>query len=933
MSEFKPPTPIAEFLDAQKTSTVNARFGNLAQGSLQVRTIGKGKYRIKKQPLPLTHPAFSLVEQFAPGFTPALIIGVDDSKVIGEVALAAGEKVEGIAHRIQKTPEMLGLSGFAIGTLPTITNTIQGGSLHFGLKGVRLSLGSAFTGKFNLDVFDTTVSFDGSVPVGVKGLGNGNLDLKRAPSGLITGRVAVALSSTSVSGNVDVAWDGVSMTGLGKVPYKGEKFSGEVSLFMMEKKQAEQLAKAKQPPSAAPVPAAQPSNKAPAHIEYVIFGEGNLGFSFTQWLNGTAQVIIDAKGNLTVISELRPQKEFNLFHPPQKDYVKELFKFEIHATYGLPPIADVFIFASIGMDLFAKLGPARIYDIVIIGDYSTDPTVAKKFSIGGKLNLSAAAGVRLRIEAGAGLEILGHDIKAGAGINGIAGIKAYAQAEPVVGYREKAVEGQDLKGEWFISGTLEIAAQPFLGLGGDLFVELETPWWSPLSDDKWTWPLFNKEWPLGGVIGMQVSVEHVFGSGELPKFDLKPLKEFNGENCVTELYKDNAKAGPGKELDQKGQWGEKNTPAANPPPKTPQPGNLKPGKPPSLPKAKPKQVAKTKGKPATPDARTKGGKPVKQLKAEAEKKGKGPKGKDLGKDGKSDATTKKADGSTSQEKKGKLHEALMEAQRVARKRGTTREMVDRALPEIAKRFGLSSLRTVDHGEESYRIHGELNPKEDSEDLPNLLDVARAVAKIGRDLKARKTQFDVRVATLDDARAVIAKALPKAIEMASPTPGSGYNSEVDQKNMEAFRKFRKEGLAFHVDVQRYQVSEIRERLKQEIGTVTTARDRALTEVKYHRDNPEWSARNQDSLRKSEQNLEAHKQRLGNLQEISDNLSQHLEDWKRLEKEGVLYGHKTVKADESLHRTVPHVNVQGVTQVTTRTETLELSIKLTIYVKGQ
>ena len=702
MAEFKPPEPFAGFLESRKSATVNVRFGELAQGPLAVKRAGKGKFRIKKQPLTLTHPAFGLVAQFAGGLTPALFVRVDDSKVIGEVGLTDGKKFENIAHRIQKTPEMLGLAGFTINSLPTLKNTIEGGSLHLGLQGVSLKLGSAFAGKFNFDVVDSNVSFDGSVAVVVKGLANGTLELKRAASGLITGKAAIALSLTkSFSGNVDVVWDGTSITGVGKVGYQGEKFSGEVTLQMMEKNQALALAQAKQaPPDAAPAAAPASPAKKPAKIDYVVFGEGNLGFQFTPWLSGTAQAIFDPKGNLTVIGELKPQKEFNLFNPPQKDYVKDLFKFEIRASYGLSPIADVFIFASVGMDIFAKLGPARIYDIFIKGTYSTDPTVAKNFSIGGTLNLSAAAGVRLRIEAGAGLEILGHDIKAGAGITGIAGIKAYAKADPVVGYREKAVEGQDMKGEWFISGSLELAAQPFLGLGGDLFIELETPWWSPLSDHKWTWPLFNKEWPLGGVIGMLVLVEHVFGSGEFPKFEMKPLKEFNAENCLTELYKDNAKSGPGKEAEQKGQWAEKNTPAADPPPKVPQPSSLKPGKP-STQKAKAKQVAKTKGKPATPDARTKGGKRVDQMQAEAQKKGKGPKGKDLSKSGKDT-------GRTGEEKMRDVKAAAATVDALAKK-GLRGKELERELPAIKTKYQLTAI-VVEHGPKGFRVIAEINPR-------------------------------------------------------------------------------------------------------------------------------------------------------------------------------------------------------------------------------
>src|SRR6185369_1495887 len=489
MTEFKPPAAIAEVLDASKTSAINARFGNLAQGPIEVKTVSKGKYQIKDQPLGLAHPAFARVAEFAPGLAPALIIKTQGSKLTGEVGLAGGKRIEKISTLIQQKPEMLGLAGFTISSLPTITNTIEGGSLHLGLKGVRIKLGSAFAGTFNFEVIDTSVAFDGNADVKVKGLADGKLEMKRTADALITGKGSVGLTlPKNFSGGLDVAWDGVSITGQGKVGYKGEKFSGEVTLNLMEKKQAEQLAEAKKAPEgAAPQAGAAASTRKGVTIEYAVFGEGDLAFAFTEWLNGNAHVIVDPKGNLTVIGKITPQKEFTLFE--QKDYVKPLFKLEARASYGIPVVGNIFIFANVGMDLFAKLGPAKFYNIVIDGTYSTDPKVARNFSIRGSLNISAAAGARLRAEAGAGLEILAHDIKAGAGINGIAGIKAYAEATPTVGYKEQGAEGQDLKGVWFIRGDLEIAAQPFLGLSGDLFVEIDAPWWSPVPDKKWTWPL------------------------------------------------------------------------------------------------------------------------------------------------------------------------------------------------------------------------------------------------------------------------------------------------------------------------------------------------------------------------------------------------------------------------------------------------------------
>jgi hypothetical protein len=326
----------------------------------------------------------------------------------------------------------------------------------------------------------------------------------------------------------------------------------------------------------------------------------------------------------------------------------------------------------------------------------------------------------LRAEAGAGLEILSHDIKAGAGINGIAGIKAYAEATPVIGYREKAVEGQDMKGEWFVRGDLELAAQPFLGLSGDLFVEISTPWWSPLSDHRWTWPLFSKEWPLGSSMGMLVSVDYVFGSGQWPKFDLKPV-EFDSNKFVTGLYEDSAKSGPGKELQQKGKWQEKNSAAAQPPPKGTQTGSAKPGKLDSG-KAKTKQAkAKKLDKAVDPNAKTKEGKSVKQLQADAQKKGKGPQPKTAAADGKADATkvAKKGakDERTEKDKANALTSALAEAKEVIRKPNVKEKDARKQIKAIKNTYKLTALDLVvdkkSKGRETVHVHGKINPEGDT----------------------------------------------------------------------------------------------------------------------------------------------------------------------------------------------------------------------------
>lgn len=489
MPTFMPPPPIADFLKERTRGNVNVRFGSLAAGPLEVRRAGE-RYSVQEQAIPLTHPLFT------GALAPSLIVAVGDGgKIRGRVGFD-GEKGN-LAALIRKTPDLVGLGALDLSRLGSAINTLENGALHLGIKGTQIGMGGAFTGTLTLEAVNEAITFEGSAAVTVRGLASGSLELKRSTEGIVTGMATVGLTlPKGFSGNVAVGWDGRAITGEGKVGYTGEKFSGEVLLRLMEKGAAARLEAAGTAREGTPAPAATVGPRSDK-VDYVVFGEGDLTFAFTDWLNGTAHVIVDPRGNLTVIGKITPQKEFILF--PQKDFNKDLFKVEARASYGIPVVGNIFIFANVGMGAFAKLGPAKFYNIVVEGTYSTDPKKAQNFTVQGSLNISAAAGLRLRGEAGAGLEILSHDIKAGAGVNALAGIRGYTEATPVIGYREKGAEGEDKKGEFFIRGDMEIAAQPFLGLSGDLFVEIDAPWWSPVPDKRWTWPLGGRNGPWAAV--------------------------------------------------------------------------------------------------------------------------------------------------------------------------------------------------------------------------------------------------------------------------------------------------------------------------------------------------------------------------------------------------------------------------------------------------
>jgi DNA uptake protein ComE-like DNA-binding protein len=301
------------------------------------------------------------------------------------------------------------------------------------------------------------------------------------------------------------------------------------------------------------------------------------------------------------------------------------------------------------------------------------------------------------------LEILAHDIKAGAGINALAGIRGYTEATPIIGYREKpAVEGEDKKGEFFIRGDLEIAAQPFLGLGGDLFVEIDAPWWSPVPDKRWTWPLGNKEWPIGGSFGIGASVDYVFGSGQAPAVDFKPV-DFSADKFLTDLYSDKAEAKSGKRPDEPGKWNEKNAKAAETPPMDGKKGDAKVGKAPEPPPAKPlvKPGGPKKAKrPVDPKARTAEGKTVKDYQKEAARKGKKPdiKGPEKG-TAKEEATVKDEAKKAHDEQLKKGLAALDAVTKRYAETGATKEEVIGGVKAVRRKFKVfKSISVVDGGD-------------------------------------------------------------------------------------------------------------------------------------------------------------------------------------------------------------------------------------------
>ena len=570
--QFNPSEALKGEIEAAKWKGLDVKISASKIGGSMVTTKITGK---KNQFDSLNNNYFKIPVSipYLAAANPTLHVKINNNVATGEVGTA---KSRGdLDNWIAKNAETLGWFGVKVPSLSgKFTNKFENGILNLGINGVSVKIAEFVTATLNAgfqDLQKPVVNL--SATVKAKGIAEGTLNINNE-KGPLEGAVDIGINFASFSGNVTAVYkpDG-NIDIKGSVGYSGNKLSGNLTLIATDKATADNFAKqqvgaggkAAEASLPAEVPAAQGKG------ERAMAGMGSLTFNLTDWFAGTVGVIVDGTGAVTVVGKIAPPKEIELF--PQKDFDKELFKLEARAAYGIPVVGNVFVFANIALKALAKVGPAKIYNIEVEGTYSTNPDIAKSITIAGSLNISAYAGLRLRAEGGVGLTVLGHDIKLGVGVNADAGVKGYVDARPVIGYRDP--------GEFFFKGHMEIAAQPFLGLSGDLFVELDSPWWSPAPDKKWTWPIGSLEYPLPGQFGIGADMEYVLGSGKTPEISFGKA-DFDGGKFMTDLVDKQVPSGGGKGTqDKPGKFVDGGAAGATPKPAPPPKGGDKkapPGK-------------------------------------------------------------------------------------------------------------------------------------------------------------------------------------------------------------------------------------------------------------------------------------------------------------------------------------------------------------------
>lgn len=642
---------------------------------------------------------------------PMLAVQMKDGKVSGFGTVGRSNSKNSIPQWLRNDGKALTwLNGIDVKSAPQATNTFENGNFNFWLNGVKVKVSKFADATLNFGVNNMKPVANVAVDMDINGMARGNLDLTLKDNALF-GQGSFDVKFKGFTGTIAARFAEGMLDVKGTVGYEGDKLKGSLTLLMTDKATANGLAKntvkaagGQAKDAALPEAIPQASDKAGPRA---LAGMGALTFQLTEWFAGSVNVIVDGEGEITVIGKIAPPKEIILFE--QKDYSKELFKLEARAAYGLPVIGNVFVFANMALIAMAKVGPAKIYNIEMDGVYSTRSDITKSISLSGSLNISAYAGLRLRAEGGAGLEVLDHDLKVGVGVNADAGVKGYVDARPTIGYRDP--------GEFFFKGHMEIAAQPFLGLSGDLFVEVDSPWWSPLPDKKWTWPIGSLEYALPGEFGIGADMEYVLGSGKVPEIKFGEA-QFDGQKFMTDLVDDNVpkKGGAGKG-DKQGKFVDGGA------------GSAAPG-------AGGKGAA-GKGGPGGKGPGGKGDAP------------KGPAPKPAGGKGGGKGGDKKPKGAEKMEDMKNFAEAMKAVKSLEqRTKPMTRDEITSAVDSIKKRFKVQTISVAPQGTEWWIVTGSVKgkPGKQSAKVKALMKPGDEKNKKGDD-KEKQKQLDIAIKAL------------------------------------------------------------------------------------------------------------------------------------------------------------------------------------------
>jgi hypothetical protein len=290
-----------------------------------------------------------------------------------------------------------------------------------------------------------------------------------------SGQIAVAPKQVpGLSGQIEVIYKNDRFSGKGKVGYAKDKLAGEVELAL------EQGPKGK----------------------LAVSGAGDITARLTDWLTGRVRLELRPDTTVKIAGQLKAD-DVKLFDEKKID--RELFSY----SQNIPLWAILVAVIRTRMGVRAGVGPGWLRGVTAEGEFGTGAADEPAFAIYGELFIPAYAEAYVALGAGLGLSVVIGSLTGGIEAVGTAGIYGAVSVKPKIDYKQ---------GNWSISGVATLAAGAKVKLGLQAWAQVEAFWVTVWEN---TWQLAEWVWDVGPELGLQASVNYVFGRPEPPTFDFK----------------------------------------------------------------------------------------------------------------------------------------------------------------------------------------------------------------------------------------------------------------------------------------------------------------------------------------------------------------------------------------------------------------------------
>jgi hypothetical protein len=166
------------------------------------------------------------------------------------------------------------------------------GNLNVRAENFAFTVGGFLSGSGTLALDNKGLSLDGAAKVQVPGSSEGELRIKRDADGGLSGKLDMQVAFGRLSGGVSATLSSGFVSIMGSVGYSDERLNGKVTLVATDELTARDITLQK-PESGGDVPIELPGPDKPVKPgKRAYCGWGQLAFNITEWLTGSATVIL-----------------------------------------------------------------------------------------------------------------------------------------------------------------------------------------------------------------------------------------------------------------------------------------------------------------------------------------------------------------------------------------------------------------------------------------------------------------------------------------------------------------------------------------------------------------------------------------------------------------------------------------------------------------